>query len=98
MSNDNWRPGGPDPDPFDEIDDEFGAVRFADDEGTGRGAEPRRRGLFDDPVPPAGGTGNTDVWSYLEPPAPQTAGDWAVAVLVDGAEAAKGSFRVVEAK
>jgi CDP-diglyceride synthetase len=63
MSNDKWGPGGPDPDPFDELDDEFGAVRFADDDAAGGRAEPRRRGLFDDPAPGTSDTGPTDVWS-----------------------------------
>lgn len=43
-------------------------------------------------------TGNTDVWSYLEPPAPQTPGDWRVAVLVDGREAALAKFTVTAAR
>lgn len=36
MSDDRWG-GGSDEDPFDELDDEFGSVRFADDQPAGGG-------------------------------------------------------------
>lgn len=39
-------------------------------------------------------TGNTDVWSYLAPPAPATSGAWTVSVLVDGESVTSARFDV----
>ncbi|MSX80873.1 MAG: hypothetical protein F2737_11695, partial [Actinobacteria bacterium] len=68
MSDDRWGSNEGDRDPFDDIDDEFGAVRFADDgadaaDGTGPdGTTAATSGLS------FGGADSTDLPHWSDPP------------------------------